>query len=216
MKHTFSFFAITIAMITTSGCASQHALTGDVKGITAKIDARVKAFHLDENAGGTIKMKRGEGIQLSLTKFGIEGVRVTCTPDSILVVNRLTKTYIRTSFKDADRALGGEGTVTFANFENYFWNDEHHSKDLSTLPIAGIIPLDIETTYGKSLRAGEYRIPQRINIKMSGADSVIEAGDVRLKMSKVKKANDWHPSTEVSSKYKNLNITSLIKSLLKK
>lgn len=216
MKHyiTLIIAAITIAMA--SSCASQRALTGDVQGISAKLDARISAFKLDENANGTIKMKRGEAIQISLTKFGIEGARVIFTPDSILYVSKLTKTYLRTSFREADKALGGEGTLTFRNVEAYFWNDNNQSSNYATLPIAGIVPVELRTSYGRNLRAGQYQVPQKINIRMSDTERVIEPGEVKLKLSKVTTANNWQPNTEISSKYKSLNIISLVKNLLKK
>lgn len=215
MKH-YLLLIFSIAILTMTGCASQRALYGDVEGISAKLDARIKAFNLDENANGTIKMKRGEAIQLSLTKFGIEGVRVVFTPDSILLVNKLTKTYLRTSFRDADRAMGGEGTLTFANVESYFWNDNGLSTNYATLPIGGFVPLDLRTNYGRPIRAGRYSLPQRISVKISGADGAIETGEAKLKLSNVQPANNWQPNTEISSKYKSLNVVSLVKNLLKK
>lgn len=215
MRHTL-LLLITTAALLLSGCASQRALTGDVQGISAKIDANIKAFNLDESANGNIKMKRGEGIQISLTKFGIEGVRVTFTPDSVLLVNKLTKTYLRTSYKELDRAMGGEGLLNYRNVEAYFWNDNNLNNNYATLPVGGFVPLDVKTSYSRHVRAGAYHVPQRINVRISGADGAIETGEAKLKLSQVRPANNWQPNTEISSKYKSLNFVSVIKKLLKK
>lgn len=215
MKHLLILFIAAAAMLVSS-CASQRALSGDVQGVSAKIDAQFKAFNLDEGANGTIKMKRNEGIQISLTKFGIEGVRVICTTDSVLFVNKLTKTFFRTSYREIDNLLGGEGTFNFRNVQAFFWNDNGRNTDYSTLPIGGFIPLDLKTTYGRSLRAGQHHIPKSITLNLSGADGAIETGKAKLKLSKIKTANDWHPTTEVSAKYKNLDVRSLLGKVLKK
>lgn len=215
MKHIILIIVATAAMLMTS-CASQRALTGDVQAISAKLDVDVKAFHLDESSNGSIKMKRGEAIQISLTKFGIEGARVILTPDSILVINKLTRTYLRTSFKEADRALGGEGLLTFRNVESYFWNENGQNTQYSTLPIGGFVPLDLKTTYSRRVRAGQYTIPQRIHVNISGADGAIETGDAKLKLSKIQAANNWQPNATIPSNYKNLNFIAVIKKLLKK
>lgn len=215
MKHIILTLISIVIVLSTTSCASHRSITGNVNAITAKVDAHLQAFNLDENAKGTLKMKRGEAIQLSLTKFGIEGVRVIFTPDSMLVINKLTKTYLRTSFREADRLLGGEGLVTFDNIENFFWSESKMADRQSTIPVAGFVPLDLETKYSRTLKAGKYRVPQKINMKMSGAEGAIETGEMKIELSKVKAADSWQPNTEISSKYKNLNVLSLIKNLLK-
>lgn len=215
MKHFILLIVAVAAMLMTS-CASQRALTGDVQGISARLEANVKAFNLDEGCNGNIKMKRGEAIQISLTKYGIEGVRIIMTPQEILLVNKLTKTYLRTSFKDADKALGGEGMLTFRNVEAYFWNDNGNNTNYATLPVGGFVPLELKTTYSRRLRTGRYSLPQRINVNISGADGAIETGNAKLKLTHVQVANNWEPNTEIPEKYKNLNFISLIKKLLKK
>lgn len=215
MKHILIILVAAAAMLVSS-CASQRALSGDVQGVSAKLDAQFKAFNLDEGANGTIKMKRNEGIQISLTKFGIEGVRIICTTDSVLFVNKLTKTYLRTSYREIDKQLGGEGTFNFNSLQAYFWNDNGRLNDYATLPIGGFIPLDLKTSYGRGIRAGQYRVPRHIALNLSGADGAIETGKAKLKLSKVKAVNDWHPTTEVSAKYKQIDIKGLISKYLKK
>lgn len=218
MKNILYHFLAIMAIFAMGSCASQRTLTGNVEAVSAHLDARVRAFNLDERAGGNIRMKRGEAIQISLTKFGIEGVRIVCTPDSILVVNKLTKTYLRTSYHEADKVLtGGEGTLNFRNVEAYFWNDKRNGKDHATLPVGGIFPIELETNYGRSLRVGEYHLPLKINMELNSADDAIdEAGKLQLKLSKVKAVNNWKPNTEISSRYKSLNFVKLIKKLLEK
>lgn len=215
MKH-YLFIIIASLTLLMSSCASQRALTGDVQAVSAKIDANLKAFNLDKSCNGTLKMKRNEVIQISLTQFGIEGVRVIMTRDSILLINKLTKTYLRTSFKEADRAVGGEGMLTFRNIEAYFWNENDKSTQYATLPIGGFVPLELKSTFSRRISAGKYHIPQRVNINVSGADGAIETGELKLKLTKIQTANNWEPNVTIPSNYKSLNFISVIKKLLKK
>lgn len=216
MKHFLFTLLAAVCMLMTTSCASQRALTGNVQGISAHLDATVKAFNLDESCSGSIKMKRGEAIQISLTKYGIEGVRIIMTPDSILLVNKMTKTYLRTSFREADKALGGEGALTFRNVEAYFWHENGDNVNYATLPVGGFVPLELRTSYSRHMRAGYYSLPTRVNMEMSGADGMVQTGKAKIKLSKVQVANNWEPNTEIPAKYKNLNFISVIKNLLKK
>lgn len=215
MKHYFLGLLAVFTLFLTS-CASQRNLTGDVQAVTARVDARIKAFNLDENANGIIKMKRGTGIQLSLTRFGIEGARVIFTPDSILFISKLSRTYVRTSYREADMVLGGEGALTFRNVEAFFWNDRGRNTERAMVTLAGIMPLELKTSYGRSIRVGQQHMPQRITLTTNSADGVVDTGEARIKFSKVKAANTWEPNTEVPAKYANLNFLSLVRKLLKK
>ena len=217
MKNLFSALLLLVTILSMGSCASQRALTGKVETVSARLETHVRAFNLDEKAGGNIRLKRGEAIQISLTKFGIEGVRIVCTPDSILFVNKLSKTYLRTSFREADQALmGGDGTLNFKNVEAYFWNDSHRRSDDAVLPVGGFFPIALHTDYGRSLRVGDYRLPLKIEMEMNAAEGTIETGKLQMKLSKVKAVNDWTPNTQVSAKYKSLNFVKLIRSLLQK
>ena len=215
MKNLFTSIILLVILLTMGSCASQRALTGNIDAVSARLETQVRAFNLDEKAGGNIRMKRGEAIQISLTKFGIEGVRVVFTPDSILFVNKLTKTYLRTSFAEADKMLmGGEGTLNFRNVEAYFWNDYRSGEDDAVLPLGGMFPIELHTDYGRSLRVGEHRLPLKISMEMNAADGLIETGRVQMKLSKVKAVNGWTPNTQISDKYKSLNVVKLLRGLL--
>ena len=215
MKNLLILLIATAAMLVSS-CASQRALSGNVFGVSAKLETQFQAFNLDESSNGTLKMKRDEGIQISLTRFGIEGIRIICTQDSVLFLNKLTRTYVRASYGEIDRIFGGEGLLNFNKVQSYFWNDNGRSRDFATVPIGGFIPLDFNTSYGRSIRAGQYHVPNQISVELGGADGAFEPGQAKIKLSKLKTINDWHPSTEVSTKYKSLDLRSLVGKLFKK
>lgn len=122
-----------------TSCASQQHVSANTQAISAKMEAHIKAGTLDETAGGTLRIRRGAGMQLSLTKFGIEGARVIFTPDSVLVINKMNNTYISTSFREADSMMGGMGLLSYANLEQQFWNGKGIQENIN-------IPLQMPNT----------------------------------------------------------------------
>ena len=59
---------------------------GEPLSITAKLSAKVGVEEAGQSVGGMLRMRRDHVIQLSLTKFGIEGARVIFTPDSLIAL----------------------------------------------------------------------------------------------------------------------------------
>lgn len=128
-----------VLLLGLTSCASQQHVTTDTRAITAKIEAHIKAGTFDETTGGTLYLRRGAGMQLSLTKFGIEGARVIFTPDSIFVINKMNNTYISTSFQNADSMMGGMGLLSYTNLEQQFWNGKGIQENVN-------IPLQMPNT----------------------------------------------------------------------
>lgn len=50
------------------------------------------------SVGGTLKMKRDDVVQLSLTVLGIEVGRLEFTPKDVLIVDRVNKQYVRARY----------------------------------------------------------------------------------------------------------------------
>ena len=65
--------------------------------VTAKINMDVDADGKQISCGGSLKMKRDDVIQLSLTFLGFEVGRLEFTPKDVLVVDRIHKQYSRAS-----------------------------------------------------------------------------------------------------------------------
>lgn len=129
------------------------------------VTAKVK-FHLDSggkslSSGGTLRMRRGEVIQLSLTFLGMEVGRLECTPEGILLVDRMNKQYVRAAYSEAE-PLARAG-VGFSSLEAIFWNEmflpngmkpEQHPEQFalmqqsgkSTLSTVGTRPLNFAFT----------------------------------------------------------------------
>ena len=100
--------------------SSLQANTQTAQAITAKVK-----FHLDSggkslSSGGTLRMRRGKAIQLSLTFLGMEVGRLECTPNGILLVDRMNKQYVRAAYSEA--APLTKAGLGFSSLEAIFWN----------------------------------------------------------------------------------------------
>ena len=76
--------------------------TADWNALTAKmtLDLNLNGKSTGK-VGGTLRIKRGEVIQISLAPFlGIEVGRAEISPDGMLVIDRVNKRYVQVSFDD--------------------------------------------------------------------------------------------------------------------
>ena len=92
------------------------------KGLRSKMSVRLAAGTKGASANGTLKMKRDEIIQLSLTALGLFEVgRMELTPEYLFVQDRMNKQYVQVKWADID-ALKRVG-ADFYTFQSLFWNE---------------------------------------------------------------------------------------------
>ncbi len=92
------------------------------RGLRSKMSIRLAAGGKSASAGGTLKMKRDEIIQLSITALGLFEVgRMELTPDYLFVQDRMNKQYVQVAWADIAplRATGAD----FYTFQALFWNE---------------------------------------------------------------------------------------------
>ena len=89
--------------------------------VTAKINMDVDADGKQISCGGSLKMKRDDVIQLSLTFLGFEVGRLEFTPKDVLVVDRIHRQYSRAAYSEVDflRQAG----LDFYALQSLFWNE---------------------------------------------------------------------------------------------
>lgn len=76
--------------------------SGEWKAVTAKMTASLNLNGKKTGKfSGSLRIKRGEVIQLSVTPFlGIEVGRAEISPDGLLVIDRMNKRYVEVSFNE--------------------------------------------------------------------------------------------------------------------
>lgn len=83
-----------------SNASDRSALTAKM-ALTLNLDGKG-----DTKVNGTLRIKRGEVIQLSIAPFlGIEVARAEFSPNGILVIDRMNKRYVQVSFADLGALL---------------------------------------------------------------------------------------------------------------
>ena len=125
-KETTPASAATTATHTQAAPAVERAINAlqaneqTAKAVTAKVKFRLDSGSKSLSSGGTLRMKRGEVIQLSLTFLGMEVGRLECTPEGILLVDRMNKQYVRAAYSEA--APLAKAGLGFSSLEAIFWN----------------------------------------------------------------------------------------------
>ena len=144
MKRYISYLWIFIAGLLIASCSSTKGLkknqltignltadeyvkavidqVPDWKAVTAKMQLTLTRSAQDIQVSGSLKMKRGEVIQLSIAPvLGIEVARAEITPDGVLVIDRLHKKYVRVPFSEIKDRLNAD--LDYHAFQSLFLNE---------------------------------------------------------------------------------------------
>lgn len=89
--------------------------------LTARVKVRLEAGGKSIGCNGSLRMKRGEVVQLSLTVLGMEVGRLEFAPDGILVLDRFNKQYVRAAY--ADLGFLSHAGLDFYALQALFWNE---------------------------------------------------------------------------------------------
>lgn len=93
------------------------------KNLTASLDVSLDLGGRNVSCNGKLRMKRDDVIQLSLTLplIGTEVGRLECTPQEVLLVDRINRQYLRAAYKDVDFLAKAE--LDFHSLQALFWNE---------------------------------------------------------------------------------------------
>lgn len=214
MKRIIPFFLLSLLVFTACGTSGGDAFRPDEPlAITAKVaaEAGVQGKDNTTSVGGTLRMRRDEIIQLSLTKFGIEGARVLFSPDSLSVIDRMNNRYVTTTYEQFSQLLGGQ-TLTFAEVQAFFWNDRNQASESVNTMIAAFINLRLNVERKNFTRIRDYRIAGNTQLQVSAAG---KGANVGFKLSKIKINYGWKANTKVPSGYQKMDTQYLSKLLPK-
>ena len=90
--------------------------------ITAKIKAHARMGTQGVTLGGSLRMKRNDVIQLSLTFMGLMEVgRLEFTRDNVLFIDRIHQRYARVSYSQIDFLSAAD--LDFYALQAIFWNE---------------------------------------------------------------------------------------------
>lgn len=90
--------------------------------LTSKVKVRAKMGKMDMPLSGTLRMKRGDVVQLQLVAYGImEAARLEITPQYILLIDRINKQYVKETL-DGTQVSDFTG-LSFHTLQSLFWNE---------------------------------------------------------------------------------------------
>ena len=173
--------------------------------ITAKLSAKVGVEEAGQSVGGMLRMRRDHVIQLSLTKFGIEGARVIFTPDSLIVLDRLHKRYAANTYAAFVGILPDTRPLTFQDFQTFFWNDRNRSNEEVSSTIGLIFPLEMRIKRSKIKNIQGHKIPQNTHVDLNIFDKEV---DLEINY-------NWNARTTIPEGYTPIDTATLGKLLRK-
>lgn len=89
--------------------------------LTAKTNMLLQSGNRNLTLSGSLKMKRNDVIQMSMTFLGMEVARFEFTPDYVLLIDRFDKQYVQTTYSDA--SFLRSASLDFYTLQSMFWNE---------------------------------------------------------------------------------------------
>jgi hypothetical protein len=149
------------------------------EALTAKMSLALDVSGKTTRVNGTMRIKKGEVIQLSIAPFlGIEVARAEISPFGVLVIDRMNKRYVRVSFTELQELANAQ--LDFHTLQALFLNEIFlpGKKDLTSRDLSAF---DIELV-GRDVRL-DVRKTKRFayTFLMQGTEALLKESLVGLK-----------------------------------
>ena len=198
---SFTTLLMMLLMVAFGACSTKKSATGDIGALTVKeiksLPAMQKTgdnlsakFKLNANikgktfsAGGNMKIKRGEGLQISINALGglIEVARIEMTPEKMLLIYRLGREYaeVRYSEIEAFRSLGLDYSMLEAILMNEVFAPEENILDKA------LAKMDVKAANGEIILTTprSRNMQYSFHIEQSSGSSVLTRGDYNSSVS---------------------------------
>lgn len=91
------------------------------QAVTAHVKMSFTGLGKDMSVSGTLRMKRDDVIQLSLTLLGFEIGRMEFSPNDVLLIDRYNKRYVRAKYSDV--SFIAKAGLDFKSLQHLFWGE---------------------------------------------------------------------------------------------
>lgn len=99
------------------GRIQSHSQTANA--LTARLKVNLKSGSKTIDLGGSLRMKRNEVVQISLTMLGFEVARMEFAPDGVLLIDRVNKQYVKAAYTDL--SFLRQARLDFYALQAMFW-----------------------------------------------------------------------------------------------
>ncbi|MGN0087217.1 MAG: DUF4292 domain-containing protein [Alloprevotella sp.] len=89
--------------------------------VTAKMSVDLRTGGRNFSLGGSLRMKRDEVIQFSLTFLGMEVGKIEFTPEDVLIITRFNNEYVQAKYAEVD--FLSQAQLDFRVLQSLFWNE---------------------------------------------------------------------------------------------
>ena len=209
MKKILFLFAL-VALLT--GCSTlrndQPYRPNEPLAVTAKISADLEANTLNQSLGGTLRLQRDRQVQLSLSKYGIEGARIIFTPDSVIVLDRINKRYLKDTYVALNSMLTEMPALNFDKVQRFFWNDDRKSTETADFNVMGFVPVELYIHRNKTTNVRGFRIARHTVFSVSAFEKEFK---LNLKLNKVRINYDWNSHVRIPTGYTPMKPEAILK-----
>lgn len=208
MKHTLYLL---LAVLLMAGCHGSQNATSPTTGGTSPADvvslpeavsarAGVELIGEDLSCSGRLRMLRDDVVQLNLVLLGMNVGTLEFTPDTVLLIDRVNKQYVRAPYTDI--AALSERQMGFREIQALFWGDN----------MAGRTDSQLSWTYSAFGKVNRHKIPSNHQVRFRTASK--EAG-FNMSLTEISNERQWATRTEIDeTKYKKRDANALFKALL--
>ena len=218
MKKIFSLLALVAILL---GCSSIFTGCSTLRGdqayradeplaVTAKISAEVEANTFNQSFGGMLRLQRDRQVQLSLSKYGIEGARIIFTPDSVIVLDRINKRYLKDTYDGLNGMLTEMPMLSFDKVQRFFWNDNRKSTETADFNVMGFVPVELFVGRNKTTNVRGFRIARHTVLSVHAFEKEFK---LNLNLNKVRINYDWNSQVRIPSGYSPMKPDALLKLL---
>lgn len=173
-----------------------------IEAMTAKLNLTLEAGQKRVSVGGSYRLKRNDVIQINLTYTMLLTINVgtlELTPDYILLVDRVNKRFCKVAYSDVP-AMAQAG-VDFNYLQSIFWGEAEQSPTRV-----------LEWVYNKWIDLGQGQFPSELRFTLKPSSSA--SYQAFFALSDIRESSDWNTRTEVSSKYTEVQLETVLKALM--
>lgn len=214
MKNfAYIFILVTASLLASCSSSKQTATGSKMPAVTdfqkdqsqqqaEAVEARVgmEITGMDVTCSGKLRMLRDDVVQLNLSFLGMNIGTLEFTQDTVLLVDRVSKQYVRARYTDIDALR--ERNIDFKVLQGLFWGENMNGRDDG----------QISWKYTAFDKVNRHKIPSVHEVSFKGGAT--EAG-FNMKLSEITNNRKWSTRTQIdASKYSRRDANLLFKTLL--
>ena len=154
-----------------------------------------------------LRLQRDRQVQLSLSKYGIEGARIIFTPDSVIVLDRINKRYLKDSYTALNSMLSEMPPLNFNKVQRFFWNDDRKSTEAADFNVMGFVPVELFVGRNKTTNVRGFRIARHTVLSVHAFEKEFK---LNLNLNKVRINYDWNSQVRIPSGYSPMKPDALL------